>query len=85
MTPHDAKGMMLTAIRDPDPVIFLEAGALYGTKGEVPEGEFTVPFGRAHRPRDPDVTPWSATGGRSTCCCGWRTVSPKRTSRSRPR
>lgn len=46
-TPHDAKGMMLTAIRDPNPVIFLEAGALYGTKGEVPEGEYTVPFGEA--------------------------------------
>src|SRR5215207_3408708 len=37
-TPHDVKGMMLTAIRDPNPVIFLEAGALYGTKGEVREG-----------------------------------------------
>jgi pyruvate dehydrogenase E1 component beta subunit len=46
-TPEDAKGMMLTAIRDPDPVIFLEAGALYGTKGEVPEGEYTVEFGKA--------------------------------------
>ena len=47
VTPADAKGMMLTAIRDPDPVIFLEAGALYGTKGEVPDGEETVPFGAA--------------------------------------
>lgn len=46
-TPADAKGMMLTSIRDPDPVIFLEAGALYGTKGEVPDGEFTVEFGKA--------------------------------------
>ena len=57
VTPHDAKGMMLTAIRDPDPVIFLEAGALYGTKGEVPEGEFTVPFGTARVAREgTDVT-----------------------------
>src|SRR3954449_827922 len=47
VTQHDAKGMMLTAIRDPNPVIFLEAGALYGTKGEVPEGEYTVEFGKA--------------------------------------
>src|SRR5690606_19459800 len=39
-TPEDVKGMMLHAIRDPDPVIFLEAGALYGIKGEVPEGDF---------------------------------------------
>src|SRR5215216_4075672 len=46
-TPHDAKGMMLTAIRDNNPVVFMEAGALYGTKGEVPEGEYTVPFGEA--------------------------------------
>ncbi len=57
VTPHDAKGMMLTAIRDPDPVIFLEAGALYGTKGEVPEDEFTVPFGKARIAREgTDVT-----------------------------
>ena len=57
VTPHDAKGMMLTAIRDPDPVIFLEAGALYGTKGEVPEGEVLVPFGKARIAREgTDVT-----------------------------
>jgi pyruvate dehydrogenase E1 component beta subunit len=57
VTPHDAKGMMLTAIRDPNPVIFLEAGALYGTKGEVPEGEVLVPFGVARIAREgTDVT-----------------------------
>jgi pyruvate dehydrogenase E1 component beta subunit len=56
-TPEDVKGMMLAAIRDPDPVIFLEAGALYGTKGEVPEGEYTVDFGRARVAREGnDVT-----------------------------
>jgi pyruvate dehydrogenase E1 component beta subunit len=54
VTPHDAKGMMLTAIREPDPVIFLEAGALYGTKGEVPAGDFTVPFGKARVARAGD-------------------------------
>ncbi len=54
VTPHDAKGMMLTAIREPDPVIFLEAGALYGTKGEVPDGEYTVPFGKARIAREGD-------------------------------
>ena len=56
-TPADAKGMMLTAIRDPDPVVFLEAGALYGTKGEVPDGDETVPFGKANVAREgTDVT-----------------------------
>ncbi len=57
VTPYDAKGMMIEAIRDPDPVIFLEAGALYGTKGEVPDGEYTVPFGKARIAREgTDVT-----------------------------
>ena len=51
-TPEDVKGMMLTAIRDPDPVIFMEAGALYGTKGEVPEGDSPVPFGKARIARE---------------------------------
>ncbi|MCC6790165.1 MAG: alpha-ketoacid dehydrogenase subunit beta [Thermomicrobiales bacterium] len=51
-TPHDVKGMMLTAIRDPNPVIFLEAGALYGTKGDVPDGEYTVEFGKARVARE---------------------------------
>lgn len=54
VTPEDVKGMMLAAIRDPDPVIFLEAGALYGTKGEVPDGEYTVPFGKARIAREGD-------------------------------
>jgi pyruvate dehydrogenase E1 component beta subunit len=52
VTPHDVKGMMLSAIRDPDPVIFLEAGALYGTKGEVPDGDYTVDFGSARVARE---------------------------------
>jgi len=46
-SPSDAKGMLKTAIRDPDPVFFLENLALYNTKGEVPEGEYTVPLGKA--------------------------------------
>lgn len=54
VTSHDVKGMMLTAIRDPNPVIFLEAGALYGTKGEVPEGDEPVPFGKARVAREGD-------------------------------
>jgi pyruvate dehydrogenase E1 component beta subunit len=57
VTPNDVKGLMLTAIRDPNPVIFLEAGALYGTKGEVEEGDNAVPFGKARVAREgSDVT-----------------------------
>src|SRR3712207_7709122 len=47
VTPNDVKGLMLTAIRDDNCVIFLEAGALYGTKGEVEEGDNAIPFGKA--------------------------------------
>ncbi len=58
VTPGDAKGMMLAAIRDPNPVIFLEAGALYGTKGEVDAGgDAVVEFGSARVAREgTDVT-----------------------------
>jgi pyruvate dehydrogenase E1 component beta subunit len=43
----DAKGLLSTAIRDDDPVIFFEHKALYSRKGEVPDGEYLVPFGEA--------------------------------------
>ncbi len=57
VTPNDVKGMMITAIRDPNPVIFLEAGALYGTKGEVEEGDNAIEFGKARVAREgSDVT-----------------------------
>jgi pyruvate dehydrogenase E1 component beta subunit len=46
-TPADARGMLRTAIRDNDPVIFIENLALYNTKGEVPDGDYTTEFGRA--------------------------------------
>ncbi len=45
--PADAKGLLTTAIRDDDPVVFFEHKAMYGRKGEVPEGEYLVPFGQA--------------------------------------
>jgi pyruvate dehydrogenase E1 component beta subunit len=44
-TPSDAKGLLKTAIRSDDPVIFIEHARLYATTGEVPETDFTVPFG----------------------------------------
>jgi len=46
-TPHDAKGMLLAAIADPDPVMFFEHKLLYKTKGEVPEGDYRVPLDQA--------------------------------------
>ncbi len=45
--PADAKGLLKTAIRNNNPVIFLEHLALYNTKGEVPDEDYTVPFGKA--------------------------------------
>jgi pyruvate/2-oxoglutarate/acetoin dehydrogenase E1 component len=46
-TPYDAKGLLKTAIREDNPVIYLEHKMLYNTKGDVPEGEYLVPFGQA--------------------------------------
>jgi len=56
-TPADVKGLLAAAIRDPDPVLFFEQKSLYGTKGEVPEGEHVEPLGKAKVLRDgSDVT-----------------------------
>ncbi len=50
-TPHDARGLLRSAIRDDDPVVFLENLALYNTKGDVPDeaddGDYTIPIGKA--------------------------------------
>ena len=51
-TPHDAKGLLKSAIRNPNPVIFIEAQLLYGTKGEVSDADYTIPIGRAEVKRD---------------------------------
>ncbi|MEQ8625412.1 MAG: pyruvate dehydrogenase complex E1 component subunit beta [Vicingaceae bacterium] len=45
--PADAKGLLKSAIRDNDPVIFMESEQMYGDKGEVPEGEYLIPIGKA--------------------------------------
>ena len=55
--PYDAKGLLKSAIRDDDPVIFMESEQMYGDKGEVPEGEYTLPIGVADVKRSgKDVT-----------------------------
>ncbi|HMU61526.1 MAG TPA: pyruvate dehydrogenase complex E1 component subunit beta [Gemmatimonadales bacterium] len=56
-TPADAKGLLKSAIRDDDPVVFIEGEMLYNVKGEVPEGEHLVPIGKAEVKRaGSDVT-----------------------------
>ena len=55
--PYDAKGLLKSAIRDDDPVIFMESEQMYGDKGEVPDGEYTIPIGVAEIKREgTDVT-----------------------------
>ena len=55
--PADAKGLMKSAIRDNDPIIFMESEQMYGDKGEVPEGEYVLPIGVADIKREgTDVT-----------------------------
>lgn len=55
--PYDAKGLLKAAIRDDDPVIFMESEQMYGDKGEVPEGEYILPIGVADIKREgSDVT-----------------------------
>jgi pyruvate dehydrogenase E1 component beta subunit len=53
-TPADAKGLLKSAIRDDNPVVFLEGEMLYNTKGEVPDGEHIVPLGVADLKREGD-------------------------------
>lgn len=56
-TPYDAKGLLITAIRDDNPVVFLEHKLLYGLEGEVPDELYSVPFGKAEvRRSGEDVT-----------------------------
>lgn len=55
--PADAKGLLKSAIRDDDPVIFMESEQMYGDKGEVPEGEYLIPLGVADvKRKGTDVT-----------------------------
>jgi len=65
-TPADAKGLLKSAIRDDNPVIFIEGEMLYNLKGEVPEGEHVVPLGLADVKRE---------GGDVTIICHSKSVS----------
>ena len=66
--PHDAKGLLLAAIRDPDPVLFFEPKRIYrAARGEVPEGDYVVPLSKAKVVREVDV----AQGGRAVTILAW--------------
>lgn len=52
--PADAKGLLKAAIRDNDPVVYLESEKMYGDKGEVPDGEYIIPIGKANLVRKGD-------------------------------
>lgn len=61
-TPADAKGLLKTAIRDDNPVLFMESETIYGLSGEVPDGDVLVPFGVAktvREGRDVSLVSWS--------------------------
>lgn len=63
-TPADAKGLLLSALRDPDPVLFFEPKRIYrAAKGEVPDGDYTVPLGKANVVRQGEhvtIVTWGA-------------------------
>jgi pyruvate dehydrogenase E1 component beta subunit len=66
-TPADAKGLLKSSIRDDDPVVFIEGEMLYNQKGEVPEGEYLTPLGKADIKRP---------GKDVTVVCHSKTVAP---------
>ena len=56
-TPQDAKGLLKSAIRDDNPIVFIESEVLYGRKGSVPDEEYTIPLGKGDVKREgKDVT-----------------------------
>ncbi len=66
-TPYDVKGLLKAAVRDPNPVIFLEPGVLYGVSGPVPEEEYVIPLGEAEVKRE----------GKDVTIVAWGTMLPK--------
>lgn len=61
-TPEDVRGLLREALRGDDPVIFLEHKMLYGTEGDVPDGDWTIPFGHARLSRAGEDATLVATG-----------------------
>lgn len=67
-TPADAKGLLSTALRGSDPVMFFEHKAMYAAKGEVPDGEYLVPFGHARLVRSGDDVTLVSSGQLVATC-----------------
>jgi len=68
-TPADAKGLLTAAIRDPDPVVVLEPKLIYRTeRGDVPEGEYVIPLGKARLAREGDDVTLVAYGAMVPLC-----------------
>jgi len=60
----DAKGLLKTSIRDDNPIIFIESEVMYGDKGEIPDGEYTIPLGVGEVKKtgsDVTIVSWSKT------------------------
>ncbi len=66
--PYDAKGLLATAIRDPDPVFFLESERMLGDKAHVPEEQYYIPFGRARKTREGDACTLVSWGRPANFC-----------------
>ncbi len=66
-TPYDVKGLLKSAIRDPNPVIFLEPGVLYSVSGPVPEKDYVIPLGEAEVKKE----------GKDVTIVAWGTLLPK--------
>lgn len=82
--PSDAKGLLKSAIRDNDPVVFMESEQMYGDKGDIPEGEYLIPIGVADIKRAGygcyDCIFWQDYESRHGCC--YRTAKRKYFRRS---
>lgn len=71
-TPYDAKGLLKTAIRDDNPILFIEHKMLYKTRGEVPDEDYTIPLGEAkvmREGKDVTVVSYSATALKALEAC----------------
>ncbi|MFH1135907.1 MAG: alpha-ketoacid dehydrogenase subunit beta [Pseudomonadota bacterium] len=75
-TPYDAKGLLTSALRDNNPVLFIEEKALYAVSGPVPEGEYLVPLGKAEVKREgSDVTLITYAGMLGHCLAAAETLA----------